>query len=117
MEGKKLINTLKYGNVTIERFVDESEFNRVCDINETDMGEVIIYEKTTKSPNPKYVKPIESKKENSVKPKKLQKLSKLGNGFESIMRQQLADRREITGDYSMSFEQWCREYYNVDAMV
>lgn len=117
MEGKKLISTVKYGDVTVERFVDESELNRLCNIDGTDMGEMTIYEKTTIPPKPKvkHLKPIKFKKEKPVKPKKLQKLSKLGSDFERIARQQLADRRSITKDYSISFEQWCREQYDVDA--
>jgi len=117
MEGKKLINTVKYGGVTVERFVDETEFNAPCNNDGTCMGEMTIYEKTTKPPRAKlkYLKPIKFKKEKPVKPKKLQKLSKLGSGFERIARQQLADRRKITGDYSISFEQWCKEQYDVDS--
>ena len=121
MEGKKLISTVKYGDVTIERFVDESEMNRLCNNDGTDMGEMTIYEKVTAPPRREvqYFTKAELKKFNKKpkwpKPKKLQKLSKLGSGFERIARQQLADRRSITKDYSISFEQWCREQYDVDA--
>ncbi len=121
MEGKKLISTVKYGDVTIERFVDESEMNRLCNIDVTDMGEMTIYEKVTEPVRPKieYFTKAElksfNKKPKQPKPKKIQKLSKLGSGFERIARQQLADRRSITKDYSISFEQWCREQYDVDA--
>lgn len=117
MEGKKLISTVKYGDVTVERFVDESEMNRLCSDDGKDVGEMTIYEKVTEPVRPKveYLPPVKFKKEKPVKPKKLQKLSKLGSGFERIARQQLADRRSITKDYSISFEQWCREQYDVDA--
>jgi hypothetical protein len=119
MEGKELVGTHTYSNGTVvESYMDYAPVK----IDDSDELYFTVYEKLIEPERPKIenvfttMQPKEINKIRSKKPKakKLIKLSTVPYSTQKIWETQLAERRRITNDYSLTWDDWCRQQYDVD---